>query len=78
MQRVSAKAAEVAGVQDDSATGDAVAMGVGLIVFWPALFFIEGGSSTEAELGRLKGQMDALEAVSIKKGCGHQVQPTAT
>jgi len=74
MQRVSARAAEVAGVQDQAATGDAVAMGVALVVFWPALFLVEGGAATEAELGRLKGQMDALQQVASSKSCGFQVQ----
>lgn len=41
-QRINGRAAIVAGVQDEKATRDAVAMGVGLIVFWPALFFIGG------------------------------------
>jgi hypothetical protein len=45
-QRVSARAAQAAGVQDNKATGDAVAMGVGLIIVWPALFFIKGNDET--------------------------------
>ncbi len=34
-QRVSSHAAQASGVQDQKATNDKVAMGVGLIVFWP-------------------------------------------
>jgi hypothetical protein len=59
-QRLGAKAAQVAGVQDKQATNDAVAMGVGLVLFWPSLFFIKGGKQTEAELAQLRGQMNAL------------------
>lgn len=68
-QRVSAAAAQAAGVQDQRATNDKVAMGVGLIVFWPALIFVKGNDETTAELSRLKGEMDALEQESIAKHC---------
>jgi len=69
-QRVSARASEVMGVQQKKASGDAVAMGVGLILFWPALFFIKGGAETESEVARLKGEMDTIEQVAIQKQCG--------
>jgi hypothetical protein len=56
---------------DKKATGDAVQMGVGLVLFWPALFFLEGGDGPEAaEYSRLKGEMQALEKVAIRKNCG--------
>lgn len=74
-QRVSARASEVMGVQQQKAGSDAVAMGVGLVLFWPALLFIKGNGETEAEVGRLKGQMDAIEQVSIQKQCGFDFQP---
>jgi hypothetical protein len=70
--RLSSRAAQVAGVQDSKATGDAVATGVGVVLFWPALFFIKGDSTTAAELARLKGEMEAIEQVSIQKRCGIQ------
>jgi len=69
-QRVSAHAAEASGVQDQKATNDKVAMGVGLIIFWPALLFTKGNDENTAELARLKGQMDAIEQESISKHCG--------
>lgn len=68
--RVSGRAAEAAGVQDQKSTSDKVAMGVGLIVFWPALLFTKGNDENTAELARLKGQMDAIEQASIQKKCG--------
>jgi hypothetical protein len=69
-QRVSAKAVDLTGTQNQKATNDAVGMAVGVIVFWPALFMIKGNDETTAELARLKGTMDAIEQVSIKKQCG--------
>jgi hypothetical protein len=73
-QRVSGRAAELTGTQQKKADGDAVAMGVGLILFWPALFFIKGDKESAGELGRLRGEMDAIQQASIKKNCGISVQ----
>lgn len=70
VQAVSARAAAATGVQNQKATGDAVAMGVALVVFWPALFFIGGDGASAAEVGRLKGEMDALQAASRRNNCG--------
>jgi hypothetical protein len=45
---------------------------VAIVVFWPALFFIGGDGQTAAELGRLKGEFEALERVAIEKKCSLQ------
>ena len=71
-QRVSHRAAIAAGAQDNQASKDAVATGVAVIVFWPAAFFIGGDKGNAAELGRLKGEMEAIEQTSIRKNCGIQ------
>jgi hypothetical protein len=76
-QRVSARAAEAAGVQDQKASNDKVAMGVGIVIFWPALLFTKGNDENTAELARLKGTMDAIEQASIAKHCGIQFQHVA-
>jgi len=68
MQRVSRRVNEIAGVQDSHRTKDSVALGVGLIVFWPALFFMIG-KDKEEELARLKGEYEALESAAIQKDC---------
>jgi hypothetical protein len=67
--RVSARAAQAAGVQDQRATNDAVATGVAIVLFWPAAFLIGGGGQSEAELAQLRGQMEAIEQVAIRKRC---------
>jgi len=54
--------------QNDIADNDAAAMGVGLILFWPALFFIDTDDKRE-EVARLKGEIKAVEEVSISKDC---------
>lgn len=66
--RVLSRSQSVNKEQDDTATGDAVAMGVGLVVFWPALFFIDTDDQSE-EVARLKGELDALETATIEKRC---------
>jgi hypothetical protein len=79
-QRISRRVAEVSGQQDERASSDAVATGVALVIFWPAAFFIKGDGATAAELGRLKGEFEALEEVSNQKRCGLHFQrpPTRT
>lgn len=67
--RIGGRVSEVTGHQNKQANNDAVAMGVGLVVFWPALFFLAGGSDKKEELARLKGEYDAVEQVGIQKGC---------
>lgn len=66
--RVNRKVIEVSGQQDSTANKDAVAMTVGLVLFWPALFFIPGGEHKD-ELARLKGEYDALESIAVAKEC---------
>ena len=66
--RLSARVAEVSGNQDDAAARDAVATTVGVVLFWPALFFLAAGDN-EAELARLKGEFDAVERAAIEKKC---------
>lgn len=68
--RVSSRAALAVGAQNERASRDAVATGVSLVLFWPALFFVRGDGPQAAELARLKGEMDAIEQASIAKNCG--------
>lgn len=53
------------------AKGDSWQMGVGLVLFWPTLFALEGGDGPDAaEYSRLKGEYEALRRVSTAKKCG--------
>lgn len=69
-QNVSGAAAAAVGVQQQKADNDKVAMGVGLVIFWPALLFMKGNGANEVQVAQLKGQMNAIEAVSNEKHCG--------
>jgi len=73
-ERVSQRALEVTGRQNERATRDAVATGVGIVLFWPALFFVRGDGAQAAEVARLKGKMETLEKVSIQKSCAISFQ----
>ena len=44
--------------------------GVGIVLFWPALFFLEGGDGPEAaEYDQLKGEYTTLQDVSVQQKC---------
>jgi len=43
---------------------------VGVVLFWPALFFLNGDDADTAELARLRGELIAMEQASRQKNCG--------
>jgi hypothetical protein len=73
-QAVSARAAAVAGAQDQKRTNDQIATTAAIVIFWPAAFFVSGDGPVAAELAQLKGQMVAIEQASIQKKCGIKFQ----
>ena len=72
--RVSQAAAVSTGAQANQASKDAVMTTVGVVLFWPSLFFIGGDKGNAAEVARLKGEMQAIEQANISKSCGLQFQ----
>lgn len=61
---------ELTGILDEKASNDEAAMAIGMILFWPALFALEGGDGIEAaEYSRLKGEINAIEEVAILNEC---------
>lgn len=69
MSRINNRVQGAASGQQSESTKDAAAMGVGLVIFWPALFFMIGDDRKE-ELARLKGEAEAVEQAAIQKECG--------
>jgi hypothetical protein len=60
------------------ATIDAIATGVAIVGFWPAAFVLTNGNGRNAaELGRLKGQMQAIEEANIQRPCGLKFQSSS-
>ena len=75
-ERVSRRALELFTNLKKTADADEAQMGLGLILFWPALLFLEGGDDMRAhEYARLKGERDTIERVSIQKKCAIEFQP---
>ena len=71
-ERISSRPVALTGAQNNQATGDAVATTVAVVIFWPAAFFVRGDGAQAAELARMKGEMEAIEQVSIQKKCSIQ------
>lgn len=70
MDYVSQRTLELYHSLNRKANADTAQMTVGLILFWPTLFFLEGGDGPEAsEYSRLKGEYEALRKSSIQKKC---------
>ena len=69
MSRVSTRVSQLSGTLDDNAETDGIVTGAGIILFWPALFFLGGTKEEEAEYARLKGEYTALEQSYLEKGC---------
>jgi hypothetical protein len=69
-EAVSARAAAAFGQQEKNRSQDAAMTGVGVVLFWPALFFMKGDGAAAADVARLKGEMQAIEQVNRIKNCG--------
>ena len=74
MVRVGDRANTLAYQVNEHAENDETAMAVGLILFWPALFLLEGDSPQAMEFANLKGEYDALENTAKEKECGLEGQ----
>lgn len=74
MTRITRKANQLAHHINKNADGDSAAMGVGLILFWPSLFFIDGDTPQAQEYAELRGRFDALEEASIQRNCSIKVE----
>jgi outer membrane murein-binding lipoprotein Lpp len=67
--RLSGRVDQLSGRLDEAASNDKKIAGVGAILFWPALFALGGTKGQEVELGRLKGEYEALQIASTSKKC---------
>lgn len=67
--RINGRVNQLSGRLDEAASNDIALAGVGLILFWPALFALGGTKQQEADLSRLKGEYEALQTASTSKKC---------
>jgi hypothetical protein len=65
------------GEQDRKGNNDAIATGVGAVLFWPALFLIKGDAASAQQVAQLTGDMDAIEQANIRKKCGIEFKRAA-
>ena len=68
MRRNGRRLAEVTEVHDKEHTKDTAAA-IGGFILWPIWIAMAGGGARKEELGRLKGEAEALEQVAIEKEC---------
>lgn len=74
LARVTRHASELRGTLQKTASDDQGQVALSLL-FWPTLFFLEGGDGVQAqEYARLKGERDALEQAAIGKSCSIEVK----
>ena len=66
---VQQRAADVAYAVDERVGNNILALGVGVTVFWPALFALRPDGLEAADLARLKGRFEALGSAARDKGC---------
>lgn len=75
IERVTRRVTEVGGNLDQRTSNDQGAMAVGMVLFWPALFFLKGDGPETNEYARLKGEYETLEKVAIQKECNRAAMP---
>jgi len=68
-QRLQVRLDQLKSRLDQAAANDKAIAGVGLILFWPALFALGGTKDQEAEYARLKGEYAAVEQAAIARKC---------
>lgn len=79
MRSVSNRVNILTGKLKKEADNDNIQMGVGLVLFWPALLFLEGGDGPEAaEYALLKGKYSAIESKHNKNKCENYVEKIDT
>lgn len=69
MTRVSTRVSQIGGRLDEAASHDKAIAGVGIVLFWPALFALGGTKQQEADYARLRGEYDAINQAAIQINC---------
>ncbi len=72
-QRVGNRVTDLGGQLDTKASNDKAKVAIGVVLFWPALLFLDGKNPQEGEFSRLKGEAEALQITLNEKKCGTMV-----
>ena len=68
-QRIQTRVNQLSARLDEAASNDKALVGVGMILFWPALFALGGTKQQEADYARLKGEYEAVQHSAVAKRC---------
>jgi hypothetical protein len=68
-RRLMGEVERVADLQRSNANADAAMLAVGLIILWPVLIGMAATTDRREELGRLRGEYDAVESATRVKAC---------
>ncbi len=74
--RVGLELQRVTGLQRENADADALLMGVGMVIFWPALIGLAATTDRSDQIAAMMGERDAMEIVAREKGCPAVNLPT--
>ena len=72
-QAVAANLNATSAAQNQKANADALLVGAGLLLFWPALFATSGtlgADDSSGQIASLKGEAEGLRQAYQMKGCG--------
>jgi hypothetical protein len=69
MTRLNVRVTQLGGRLDEAASNDKALVGVGLVLFWPSLFFLGGTKNQEAEFSRIKGEYEAINQAAVQRDC---------
>jgi hypothetical protein len=67
--RVSRRVQSMHAKLDDKSSSDTATMTVGLVLFWPALFFLDGDEDGAIEYKRLMGESEAVQQAAVAGKC---------
>lgn len=67
--RVQQRAADTAYTVDERVGNNILALGMGLMVFWPAMLALRADGPEAADLARLKGRFEALQTAALQRKC---------
>jgi hypothetical protein len=79
MTRLNVRVTQLGGRLDEAASNDKALVGVGMVLFWPSLFFLGGTKNQEAEFARIKGEYEAINQAAVQRDCkitSEMIMPT--
>ena len=68
MASIESRVNTLTGQQNKKARNDRIATGVGVVLFWPALFML-ASDDVKNDLSQAKGEYDALQEAARRKRC---------